>query len=54
MHEGVRTMENPEEEDEGEDQQQQPSSSSRGLDADTAQRMVSDFVAEELRQFLNS
>ena len=53
MHEGVRTMENPEEDDEGEDQQRQPSSSSRGLDADTAQQMVSDFVAEELRQFLN-
>ena len=56
VHEGVHTMENPDEneEEENDDQQrQQPSSSSRGIDAETAQQTVSDFVAEELMQFLS-
>ena len=55
MHEGVHTMENPDEDEKaGEDEQRQrPSSSSRGMDAEIAQQTVSDFVAEELMQFLN-
>ena len=55
VHEGVRTMENPDEDEEAEDddQRQQSSSSSRGMDAEIAQQTVSDFVAEELTQFLN-
>ncbi|CAK8995861.1 Retrovirus-related Pol polyprotein from transposon TNT 1-94 [Includes: Protease [Durusdinium trenchii] len=55
MHEGVHTMENPDENEEENDdeQRQQPSSSSRGVDAETAQHAVSDFVAEELMQFLS-
>ena len=55
VHEGVHAMENPDEDEEVEEdeQRQQPSSSSRGMDAETAQQTVSDFVAEEPRQFLN-